>query len=226
MAMNIRKVFARAAIASVLTVLFLACVEASWAQAPVRAVTASGEVDGLWEGGLHVFKGLPYAAPPIGPLRWRAPMPPASWNRVLPAFAYGRACPQAATLEIPLADMSEDCLTLNVWTPAHPDGTRLPVMVWLHGGAFEAGASRMQIYDGSALAQRNVVAVTLNYRLGVLGFFGHPSLDEEARAEHVPTANYGILDQIAALKWVQANIEAFGGDPGNVTLFGEFRGRH
>ena len=122
--------------------------------------------------------------------------------------------------------MSEDCLTLNVWSPGRRPGTRLPVMVWLHGGAFENGSAAMPIYDGSNLATRGVVVVTLNYRLGVLGFFGHPQLDAEAKAEGVPTANYGLLDQIAALQWVKANIEAFGGDPSNVTLFGEFRRRH
>jgi para-nitrobenzyl esterase len=222
--MNRRKALACAALGAALTFSFLACAEAGFAQAPIRVVTASGEVDGLWEGGLQAFKGLPYAAPPVDALRWRAPQPPASWQSVRPAYAYGRACPQAATAEIPLADMSEDCLTLNVWTPAHLADAKLPVMVWLHGGAFESGSTRMTIYDGSALARRGVVAVTLNYRLGPLGFFGHPQLDEEARAERVPTANYGILDQIAALKWVRANIEAFGGDPANVTLFGESAG--
>jgi para-nitrobenzyl esterase len=222
--MNIRKDFARAAAVAVLTVSFLTSAQTGWAQAPVRAATANGEVEGQWQEGLHVFKGLPYAAPPVGPLRWRAPQPPASWQGVRPAFIYGRACPQTASREIPLADMSEDCLSLNIWTPAHREGTRLPVMVWVHGGAFESGSSRMQIYDGATLARRNVVVVTLNYRLGILGFFGHPTLDEEAKAEHAYTTNYGILDQIAALNWVQTNIEAFGGDPGNVTLFGESAG--
>jgi para-nitrobenzyl esterase len=222
--MNRRKAFARAAAGAVLAFLSLACAGAGFAQAPIHVSTASGEVEGLWEGGLQSFKGLTYAAPPVGPLRWRAPQPPASWQGVRPGFAYGWACPQTATAEITLGDMSEDCLTLNVWTPAHPAGEKLPVMVWLHGGAFESGAARMTIYDGSALARRGVVAVTLNYRLGPLGFFGYPQLDGEARAEHVPTANYGILDQIAALKWVRANIEAFGGDANNITLFGESAG--
>ena len=224
MAINMRKAFARAAIAAALTVSTIASAEESLAQAPIRVATANGEVQGLWQAGLQSFKGLPYAAPPVGPLRWRAPRPPSPWQGVLPAFAYGWACPQAATDDLPSGDMSEDCLTLNLWTPPHQDNAKLPVMVWLHGGAFEAGTTRMPIYDGSSLAQRGVVAVTLNYRLGALGFFGHPELDEEAKAEGVPTANYGILDQIAALKWVKANIEAFGGDPGNVTLFGESAG--
>ena len=167
--------------------------------------------------GLQVFKGLPYAAPPVE-LRWRAPQPPARWRSTRSAFSFGRACPQPASKDIPLSDMSEDCLTLNVWSPARRAGAKLPVMVWIHGGAFETGSSRLTIYDGTNLAKHGVVIVSINYRLGFLGFFGHPELEEEARAEGAPTANYGLLDQIAALKWVRANIEAFGGDPGNVTL--------
>ena len=136
----------------------------------------------------------------LGNLRWRAPQAPASWHGVRPAFAFGRACPQTASKDIPLGDMSEDCLTLNVWSPARRGGAKLPVMVWLHGGAFENGSARMAIYDGANIAQRGVVIVSLNYRLGFLGFFGHPELEEEAKAEGVPTANYGLLDQIAALQ--------------------------
>ena len=120
--------------------------------------------------------------------------------------------------------MSEDCLTLNVWAPARRPGRRAPVMVWIYGGAFENGSARMPIYDGGNIASHGVVMVTLNYRLGHFGFFGHPQLTEEAKAEGVPTANYGFLDQIAALQWVKRNIEAFGGDPGNVTIFGESAG--
>ena len=153
---------------------------------------------------MRVFKGIPYAAPPVGELRWRAPQPAPAWTGVRRAYEFGRACPQGPSKDIPLADMSEDCLTLNVWSPGRRPGTRLPVMVWLHGGAFENGSAGMPIYDGSNLATRGVVMVTLNYRLGVLGFFGHPQLDAEAKAEGVPTANYGLLDQIAALQWVKA----------------------
>ena len=222
--MEIRKTLVRAAIAATLAVLFFAHASTSWAQAPTRVTTASGEVEGPWDEGLRIFKGIPYAAPPLGPLRWRAPQAPASWHGVRPAFAFGPACPQAATKEVPLTDMSEDCLTLNVWSPARRPGAKLPVMVWLHGGAFESGATRMAIYDGANLARRGVVIVSVNYRLGFLGFFGHPELEDEAKAEGVPTANYGLLDQIAALKWVRDNIEGFGGDPGNVTLFGESAG--
>ncbi len=219
--MEIRKLYA---VAAALVLLLFAYAPIACAQDPYRVATASGEVDGLLEGGVRVFRGIPYAAPPMGSLRWRAPQPPASWRGVRPAFTFGRACPQPASKDIPLNDMSEDCLTLNVWEPGRRSGTRLPVMVWLHGGAFETGSARMPIYDGANLARRGVIMVTLNYRLGALGFFGHPQLEREAQAEGVPTANYGLLDQIEALRWVKANIEAFGGDPDNVTLFGEFAG--
>ena len=222
--MEIRKAFARAATAAALTLLFFAYTPIACADNPYRAATASGEVEALLDDGVRVFKGIPYAAPPVGELRWRAPQPAPAWTGVRRAYEFGRACPQGPSKDIPLADMSEDCLTLNVWSPSRRPGTRLPVMVWLHGGAFENGSAAMPIYDGSNLATRGVVIVTLNYRLGVLGFFGHPQLDAEAKAEGVPTANYGLLDQIAALQWVKANIEAFGGDPSNVTLFGESAG--
>ncbi len=222
--MEIRKAYAHAAIAAALTLLFFAYASATYAQSSYRAATASGEVEGLWDDGVRVFKGIPYAAPPVGELRWRAPHPAPAWTGVRRAYEFGRACPQGPSKDIPLADMSEDCLTLNVWSPGRRPGMRLPVMVWLHGGAFENGSASMPIYDGSNLATGGVVVVTLNYRLGALGFFGHPQLDAEAKAEGVPTANYGLLDQIAALQWVKANVEAFGGDPSNVTLFGESAG--
>ncbi len=215
---------ARAAIAAAITILFSVCASVAWARSSYRLPTTGGEVEGQFEDRLRVFKGIPYAAPPVGPLRWRAPQPPAPWRGVRRAFGFGRACPQAESKHVPLSAMSEDCLTLNIWTPARRPGARLPVMVWLHGGAFESGSARMPIYNGANLARRGVVMVTLNYRLGVLGFFGHPQLTAEAKAEGVPTANYGLLDQVAALKWVRANIAAFGGDPGNVTLFGESAG--
>ncbi len=220
--MKICKALATAAIAAALALCFSAYTSMAWAQA--RVAVAGGEVEGLWQDGVRVFRGIPYAAPPVGELRWRAPAPVAAWKRIRPAYAFGPACPQAPSKDIPLSDISEDCLTLNVWTPSRRPGAQLPVMVWLHGGAFESGSARMPIYDGDNLATRGVVVVTLNYRLGILGFFGHPQLDAEAKAEGFPTANYGLLDQIAALQWVKANIEAFGGDPSNVTLFGEFAG--
>ena len=223
--METHKRLALAAIAAAVTFALIAFPSAvSHAQTLARAATVNGDVEGLSEDGLRVFKGIPYAAPPVGDLRWRAPRPAANWKGVRQAYAFGPACPQAPSKDILLDDMSEDCLTLNVWSPAHQPQSRLPVMVWLHGGAFENGSPRSTIYDGSNLASRGVVMVTLQYRLGFFGFLGHPQLDEEAKAEGVPTANYGLLDQIAALEWVKNNIEAFGGDPANVTLFGELAG--
>jgi para-nitrobenzyl esterase len=222
--MILRKFCSQAAF-SVLTILFgVHSAGMCLAQNGPQLSLDSGIVEGDRLEGLRVFKGVPYAAPPVGELRWRAPRPAAAWNGVRQALDFGHACPQTASKDVKLADISEDCLTLNVWAPASRSGRRLPVMVWLHGGAFENGSSRMPIYDGANLANKGVVIVTLNYRLGHFGFFGLQQLTEEAKAEGVPAANYGLLDQIAALQWVQRNIEAFGGDPSNVTLFGESAG--
>jgi para-nitrobenzyl esterase len=189
-----------------------------------HAMVETGELDGDIEDGLRVFEGIPYAAPPVGDLRWRAPKAPLPWTGIRQAKGFGPACPQAPSKDVPAGDMSEDCLTLNIWSPARRSAERLPVMVWLHGGGFSKGSARMPIYDGANLGMKGVVVVTLNYRLGFLGFFGHPLLTEEAKAENAPTANFGLLDQVAALQWVQRNIQAFGGDPTNVTLFGESAG--
>ena len=168
------------------------------------------------------FKGVPYAAPPTGNLRWRAPVAPASWTGVRDATAFGPQCPQPGNnlAEVAAIQSSEDCLTLNVWTPAAANSERLPVMVWFHGGGYAVGSGAA--LGGEALARRGVVVVTLNYRLGALGFFAHPALSRES--EHGVSGNYGVLDQIAALKWVQDNIAAFGGDPAQVTIFGQSAG--
>jgi para-nitrobenzyl esterase len=179
---------------------------------------AQGDLAGVTSGGADSFKGVPFAAPPVGELRWRPPAPAPRWTAVRDATAFGPACLQPPKSGVA---MSEDCLTLNVWTPTNrPTGDRLPVMVWIYGGAFVEGASAFPIYDGTHFAQRGVVLVSFNYRLGRAGFFAHPALDQGSG----PVGDYGLMDQIAALKWVQANIAAFGGDPGNVTIFGESAG--
>jgi para-nitrobenzyl esterase len=170
-----------------------------------------------------VFKGIAFAAPPVGSLRWREPLPVASWKGTRPAKQYASACAQTnmgwnASL-VPTA--SEDCLYLNVWTPRLDPAARLPVMVWIHGGAFAGGSGTDPMFDGERLSARGVVLVTLNYRLGVLGFFSHPQLGAEAQGA---PGNFGLLDQIAALRWVRDNIERFGGDPAAVTIFGQSAG--
>jgi para-nitrobenzyl esterase len=202
----------------------LALGTAAWA-APT-AKLASGAVEGETSGDLVVFKGIPYAASTAGPMRWRAPQPVAPWTGVRPAKAYGPACPQPHLSDDPWAQVgpqSEDCLFLNVWAPAKPAKGGAAVMVFIHGGSLIRGAAGVPLYDGSALARRGVVIVTINYRLGRLGYFAHPALTAE-NADHGLLGNYGMMDQIAALKWVQANIAALGGDPKKVTVFGESAG--
>ena len=191
---------------------------------PLRVQTTGGTAEGTRDGDLAVFKGLPYAAPPVGALRWRAPQPAPPWPGVRQADAFGKACMQApgAALAAGAGDigpMGEDCLTLNVWTPGTARARR-PVMVWIHGGALVFGAGSQSLYAGKALAARGAVVVSLNYRLGPLGFFDHPAMAGTSGGD----VNFGLLDQIAALKWVRENISAFGGDPGNVTVFGESAG--
>jgi para-nitrobenzyl esterase len=188
----------------------------------------SGPISGIREDGLWVYKGVPYAAPPVGELRWKEPQPVAPWKEVRACTEYGPACPQA---EWPyqvqsdifrITDQDEDCLYLNVWTPAASPDERLPVMVWIHGGGFTIGSGSQVLYEGKYLARKGVVVVTINYRLGPFGFMAHPGLSEES--PHGVSGNYGLLDQVQALRWVRNNIAAFGGDPGNVTIFGESAG--
>ncbi|MDB5454954.1 MAG: carboxylesterase [Caulobacter sp.] len=197
---------------------------------PLEAVDAQitgGAVRGYRESGVRVFKGLPYAQPPVGPLRWRPPQPTPAWTGVRDAQAFGFDCMQNRVgwddTQTKLAT-SEDCLTVNVWAPENvtPNGPGAPVMVWVHGGGYVMGSGSQPVFDGAALARRGVVVVTFNYRLGRFGFFAHPVLTAENPGE--PKANYGFMDQIAVLAWVKANIAALGGDPGKVTIFGQSAG--
>ena len=187
--------------------------------------TPAGPVRGKAEGGLHIFLGLPYAAPPVGRLRWRPPVSAPAWKSVRDATAFGPACfqptPRTASIYAdPPAAMSEDCLSLNIWSPAR--ARKAPVMVWIHGGSLTGGSGSETIYDGAVLAKRGLVVVSINYRLGVLGYLAHPGLSAES-SDGV-SGNYGLLDQIEALRWVKRNIAAFGGDPGKVTIAGESAG--
>lgn len=191
------------------------CAVTVWA-AGTEIRTRYGVVSGSDESGLRVFKGIPYATPPTGELRWKRPLPPKPWTGVRPAIEFSSSCIQPA----PVHPQSEDCLYLNVWTSTGAHNA--PVMVWLHGGGYLNGSTALPYYDGSALAHFGAVVVTINYRLGIMGFFAHPQLSRETR-EHV-SGNYGLLDQIAALQWVQENIAAFGGDARTVTIFGESAG--
>lgn len=183
---------------------------------PVAAVSG-GEIRGVLQDGEAVFKGVPYAAPPVGDLRWREPREVAAWTGMRDATQFGPACIQGR-----VAKESEDCLSLNIWAPEWPSKSAKPVMVWIHGGGNTEGWTSTPFYSGEALAKRGVVVVSVQYRLGVFGFLAHPELDKEGG--HNASGNYGLLDQIAALKWVKANIAAFGGDPQNVTVFGESAG--
>ncbi|HEY5072674.1 MAG TPA: carboxylesterase family protein [Caulobacteraceae bacterium] len=188
--------------------------------APDVVRIGQGLLEGVQSGDVVSFKDIPYAAPPVGALRWRPPQAPLAWTGSRKADTFGPACMQPAQAT---QSMSEDCLSLNIWTPANlAPGERAPVMVWIHGGAFVWGSGAMPFYDGTHFAEHGVVLVTINYRLGRFGFFAHPAL---AATDHDgPLANYGLMDQIAALKWVRANIAPFGGDPANVTVSGESSG--
>jgi para-nitrobenzyl esterase len=184
----------------------------------------SGKIAGVVSDDVASFKGIPFAAPPLAGLRWRPPQPVARWSDVRPAEAYGQDCIQVPVPgdAAPLGStLSEDCLYLNVWRPAEKNAGKLPVMVWIHGGGYVNGGSSAAIFDGSAFARQGIVLVSINYRLGRFGFFAHPAL---TASPDRPLANYGYMDQIAALQWVNRNIGAFGGDPGQVTIFGESAG--
>ncbi len=205
-------------IRSLVTVCAMWAATATYAanSAPVVLVSG-GRIQGSMAAyGGAVFKGIPFAQPPTGEFRWREPMPVKTWTGVRDATAFGAPCVQGG------GTGSEDCLYLNVWTPEWPSKSRKAVIVWFHGGGNFAGAASDPIFDGESLARHGVLLVTAQYRLGVFGFFAHPELTKES--PHHASGNYGLLDQIAALRWVRDNIAKFGGDPGNVTIFGESAG--
>lgn len=194
------------------------------AQAVVKA--PAGTLEGAASGNVRAFKGIPYAQPPVGALRWRAPKPLPAWEGVRAAKDFGPACVQprprmSSIYSNPSLKLSEDCLTLNIWAPK--DAKDAPVFLWIHGGALVSGSSSEEMYDGARMAARSgAVVVSINYRLGILGYLAHPELSSES-AEGI-SGNYGLLDQIAALEWVKRNIASFGGDAGNVTIAGESAG--
>jgi para-nitrobenzyl esterase len=194
---------------------------------PLQVKTDKGKVEGAYTADQKVraFKGIPFAAPPVGDLRWREPRPATKWKGLKAAKDFGSHCIQSETYP----DMifhdpgpSEDCLTLNVWTPADAKKGSLPVMVWIYGGGFAGGGTSEARQDGQFLAHRNVVVVSMNYRLGIFGFFAHPELTAES--PHHASGNYGLMDQATAIAWVKKNIAGFGGDPKNITIFGESAG--
>ncbi len=208
--------FLRAISLPVITVLFaLAALLHAQVSDPAVVKTESGSVRGVEKDGVISWKGIPYAAPPVGKLRWRVPQPAVSWPGVRDANQFGPACMQTDDVQ-----KSEDCLFLNAWRPASPSQGALPVMVWIHGGAMVHGSSTM--YPGDGLAAQGVLVVSMNYRMSRVGFFAHPALASESPDD--VRGNYGYMDQLAVLKWVQRNIAAFGGDPKQVTIFGESAG--
>jgi para-nitrobenzyl esterase len=187
--------------------------------------TDLGIVEGKDDGAVQTFLGIPYAAPPVGDLRWKPPQPAMKWTGVRKATEFGAHCMQGKVYgDMNFRDSggSEDCLTLNVWVPTKAPSAKLPVMVWIYGGGFASGTTSEVRQDGTYLAQQGVVVVSMNYRVGIFGFFTHPELAKESGRN--AAGNYGFMDQLAALKWVHENIAAFGGDPGNVTIFGESAG--
>lgn len=193
--------------------------------APVVS-TVEGQLQGVVEEGVYAFKGIPYAQPPVGVLRWRPPVPVVPWNHIRQASAYGQSSLQSREACIAGGGgdpypMGEDCLYLNVWTPRVDPKAKLPVIVWIHGGAYVIGASGLPPYNGVSVASRDAILVTLNYRLGHLGFLAHPALQQEPGGG---AANFGLLDQVAALQWVNRNIAEFGGDANNVTIIGQSAG--
>jgi len=216
-----KKIVLIISVIAVLSGSFITC--AGYSKAEYKVINIkSGSIRGTVEDGVSAFLGIPYAAPPTGELRWREPQANSPWDGTRDCTKYGPACPQPKTIFYNVDNMNEDCLNLNVWTPSQSSGDKLPVMVWIHGGSFTTGAGSLRMYEGKNLAKNGVVIVTINYRLGPLGFLSHPLLSKESGRS--ASGNYGLLDQIAALKWVKQNIADFGGNPDNVTIFGESAG--
>jgi len=211
-------------ILTVLLALFL--VAPVMAQNP-QVIISNGKLEGTFNTatGINSYKGIPYALPPVGELRWKAPQPPANWSGVLKADHFSHMPMQKriyADMIFRADTMSEDCLYLNVWTPTRSSTAKLPVLVYFYGGGFAAGDGSEARYDGESMAQKGIVAITINYRLGIFGFFAHPELSAET--SYHGSGNYGLMDQIAALVWVKKNIAAFGGDPKHITIAGESAG--
>jgi para-nitrobenzyl esterase len=203
--------------------LAIAAMAMTAAAASAAVKVEQGLVEGRVEDGLTIYRGIPFAAPPVGDLRWRAPQPAAKWQGVRQADKYAPYCMQSNVgPTYSRSTASEDCLYLNIWTPAKTAKDKVPVLVWIHGGGFAAGANMEPLFDGDVVAKKGVVLVNITYRLGILGFLAHPELSKET-TNHV-SGNYGLLDQIAALKWIKKNIAAFGGDPNKITIFGESAG--
>ena len=203
------------------------------AQAPPVVRIPQGALAGVGRGAADAYLGIPYAAPPVGRNRWRAPQPAPGWQGIRPAGRFAASCWQHMTPAgigpwtheyVPQGQASEDCLYLNVWTPAPDVRRRLPVLVWIPGGGFVSGSGSVALYDGAKLAAQGIVVVTINYRVGLFGFFVTPALAAEAAREHAPAGNYGLQDMIAALQWVHRNIAAFGGDPDAITVGGQSAG--
>ncbi|MBZ4656880.1 MAG: para-nitrobenzyl esterase [Bacteroidota bacterium] len=209
------------------TTLFIANAQSACDTTFVRVKTANGTIEGFELMGIRFFRGVPYAQPPVGDLRWKEPQPLQSWSGVKKTIQFGpRAMqlPVFSDMRFRSNGMSEDCLYLNIWTPAKNEGERYPVLVYFYGGGFIAGDGSEYRYDGESMARKGIVTVTVNYRLGIFGFFNHPELTKESA--HKASGNYGLLDQSAALRWVKENIEQFGGDPSRITIAGESAGSY
>lgn len=219
-----KNIISIALLSGIVSTILIGCSSGSTTEQRPLVTIKNGSLLGIETNGMLTFKNIPYAAPPVGPLRWRPPMPAINWSGIRDASQFGAACiqPFVQGLNQELVPGSEDCLKLNVYTPK--TGNKLPVMVWFHGGALEEGSAIEPYYQPIGLVNQGVIVVTVDYRLGPLGFFAPQELVNEAESAHEPFGNYGTMDQIYSLKWVRDNISAFGGDPNNVTIFGQSAG--